>query len=135
MARHSAKFTHIGLPVSDVSKSVAFYEKWAGMKVTERVEHPFGIKAARLSSKGQPFVLSLFEAPAAPSLVGLGHLGMTLASNEDVDKLAADAKKEGIGVIGPEDTGSELGYQVFLSDPDGNNLEFSAGQSATLAVE
>jgi catechol 2,3-dioxygenase-like lactoylglutathione lyase family enzyme len=107
--------------------SVAFYERWAGMKLVVQ-DQSTGITAARLTSPRQAFVLSLFVSPTAASLTGLAHLGMELETKADIDKLAADAKAAGVLIFGPADSGSDLGYQAFLVDPDGNNVEFSAGQ-------
>ena len=64
---------------------------------------------------------------------GVMHLGFDCASKADVDKIASDAKAAGILTFGPEDSGGELGYQAYISDPDGNNLEFSFGQKVGLA--
>jgi catechol 2,3-dioxygenase-like lactoylglutathione lyase family enzyme len=47
------KWTHVALPVSDLSASVAFYERSAKVMVLERVEEP-GAKAARLGSGSLP---------------------------------------------------------------------------------
>lgn len=35
-------------------------------------------------------------------------------------------------ISGPVDSGPDLGYQTYISDPDGNNLEFSFGQKVGL---
>ena len=126
----AVRLTHLGLPVTDLTKSIAFYEKWAGMKVTDRPTDPVGIKAARLAQKGGSFVISLLEMPVATALPmpGVMHLGLECTTKEQVDKIATDAKKAGILISGPIDSGPDLGYQTYISDPDGNNLEFSFGQ-------
>jgi catechol 2,3-dioxygenase-like lactoylglutathione lyase family enzyme len=130
---HAARLTHLGLPVSDLSKSVAFYEKWAGMKVEGRLDDPMGVRGARLAQKSTGFVISLLVGPMAMPMPGVMHLGFDCASKADVDKIASDAKAAGILTFGPEDSGGELGYQAYISDPDGNNLEFSFGQKVGLA--
>lgn len=130
---HAARLTHLGLPVSDLSKSVAFYEKWAGMKVEGRLDNPMGVRGARLAQKSTGFVISLLVGPMAMPMPGVMHLGFDCASKADVDKLASDAKAAGILTFGPEDSGGELGYQAYIADPDGNNLEFSFGQKVGLA--
>ena len=130
-ADKSVRLTHIGLPVTDLDKSIAFYKKWASMDVTERPKDPVGIKVARMAQKGGGnFVISLLEMPMAMALPmpGVMHLGLECASKGAVDKIANDAKKAGILISGPVDSGPDLGYQTYISDPDGNNLEFSFGQ-------
>lgn len=134
MAKHSARFTHIGLPVTKLDRSIEFYERWTSLKVEAQSEQPFGISAARLANR-HGFVLSLFEAPTAAPLTGLAHLGMALGSRDDVDNLASEAKSEGVLIFGPVDSGNELGYQAFLADPDGNSVEFSFGQQMGLAQD
>ena len=129
-ADKTVRLTHIGLPVTDLEKSIAFYTKWASMKVQERPTDPVGIKGARLAQKGGTFIISLLEMPVQMALPmpGVMHLGLECASKAQVDKIANDAKKAGILVSGPVDSGPDLGYQTYISDPDGNNLEFSFGQ-------
>ena len=131
----NVRLTHLGLPVTDLDKSVAFYEKWAGMKLRERVDDN-GIRAARLSQKSGTFTLSLLEMPMMrmpmPSMM---HLGLNCDSKQQVDKIAADANKAGILVAAPIDSGPQLGYQTYISDPDGNNVEFAFGQKVGLLEE
>jgi catechol 2,3-dioxygenase-like lactoylglutathione lyase family enzyme len=121
--------------VTDLDKSIAFYEKWASMKVTERPKDATGIQGARLAQKGGTFVISLLEMPVQNALPmpGVMHLGFDCESRAQVDKVAADAKKAGILLSGPVDSGGDLGYQAYISDPDGNNLEFSFGQKVGIA--
>ena len=137
MATASARLTHLGLPVTDLAKSIAFYEKWTGMKVQERPKDPVGIKGARLAQKKGDFTISLLEMPMQMALPmpGVMHLGLDCTSKAQVDKIAADAKKAGILISGPVDSGPDLGYQTYIADPDGNNLEFSFGQKVGLAED
>ncbi|MDQ3897112.1 MAG: VOC family protein [Actinomycetota bacterium] len=136
-AAKSVRLTHLGLPVTDLDKSITFYEKWAGMKVQERPnpKESGGITGARLSQKGGSFVISLLELPVQNALPmpGVMHLGFECESRAQVDKIATDAKKAGILISGPQDSGPDLGYQAYISDPDGNNLEFSFGQKVGIA--
>jgi len=127
-SEHTPRLTHLGLPVTDLDKSIAFYEKWAGMKVQEHLKDPMGIKGARLAQKSGGFVISLLAMPMPMPMPGIMHLGLDCASKAQVDKIAADAKAAGVLVSGPVDSGPDLGYQVYVSDPDGNNLEFAYGQ-------
>jgi catechol 2,3-dioxygenase-like lactoylglutathione lyase family enzyme len=118
--------------VSDLTASIAFYEKWAGMKVQSKVTDPTGIRSARLAQKAGGFVLSLLAGPMAMAMPGVMHLGFDCASKAEVDTLAADAKAAGVLTFGPADSGPDLGYQAYITDPDGNNLEFAFGQKVGL---
>jgi catechol 2,3-dioxygenase-like lactoylglutathione lyase family enzyme len=131
----TAHLTHLGLPVTNLDTSVAFYEKWAGMKVQEHLKDPMGITGARLAQKSGGFILSLLQLPMPMPMPGVMHLGFNCGSKAEVDKVAADAKKEGILASGPIDSGPDLGYQAYISDPDGNNLEFAFGQKVGLSEE
>jgi lactoylglutathione lyase len=130
MATPKPRLSHIGIPVTDLSKSVAFYKKWAGMTVQDGPADPGGIKGARMAQAGGTFAISLLEMPVQNALPmpGVMHLGLDCTSRAQVDKIAADAKKAGILLSAPVDSGPDLGYQTYISDPDGNNLEFSFGQ-------
>ncbi len=129
----AVRLTHLGLPVTDLAKSIAFYEKWAGMSV-QRPGDQLGIRGARLAQKGGTFVISLLELPVQQALPmpGVMHLGLECNSKAQVDKIATDAKKAGILISGPVDSGPDLGYQTYISDPDGNSIEFSFGQQVGL---
>jgi catechol 2,3-dioxygenase-like lactoylglutathione lyase family enzyme len=135
-ADKTVRLTHLGLPVTDLSKSIAFYEKWASMKA-QRPADQVGIKGARLAQKGGTFVLSLLELPVQQALPmpGVMHLGLECNTKAQVDKIAADAKKAGILISGPIDGGPDLGYQTYISDPDGNSIEFSFGQKVGLSED
>ena len=125
-------FTHVALPVTDIDRSIAFYERWAGMKVIDRLEDPkSGAKAARMRDGHSAFAVALVQngQPVDHHLAGLGHLGIGLADRETVDQLSAEADRDGCLRRGPIDSGYPLGYWSFLSDPDGHQLELSHGQN------
>lgn len=131
----AVRLTHLGLPVTNLAKSVAFYVKWAGLKQQASPPDGAGIQGARLAQKDGGFVISLLEMPVQMALPmpGIMHLGLECSTRAQVDKIAVDAKKAGILISGPVDAGPDLGYQTYISDPDGNNLEFSFGQKVGLA--
>lgn len=129
-----ARLSHIGIPVSDLDKSVAFYKKWAAMKVQKPDSgDSSGVKGARMAQDGGGFVISLLATVTLPlPMPGIMHIGFDAASKAQVDKIATDAKKAGILISGPTDAGPDLGYQCYISDPDGNNIEFAFGQKVGL---
>ncbi len=85
-------FTHVALPVTDLDRSVAFYEAWAGMKLVDRLEDAkTGNQAARLSDGTRPFVLALIQTgqPVAERLgawVRTGHR-LSLGCVDGVDEV------------------------------------------------
>ena len=63
------------------------------------------------------------------------HIGMGVASREEIDDLCDRARAEQRTVIGPIDSGPPVGYWAYIVDPDGHNLEISFGQEVGLTVD
>ena len=61
-------------------------------------------------------------------LTSISHLGISLETRADVDRVAAMAREEGTLVLGPMYRNEVVGYICLLRDPDGNNVEFSVEQ-------
>jgi len=129
--------THVGLPVTDIDRSLAFYAKYAGMAVVHRrADHGPVSAVAWLSDRTRPFVIVLLTvARVDHPLLPFGHLGVGCASREEVDRLCALADADGILIEGPHDTGPPVGYWALIRDPDRHTLEVSFGQEVALSVE
>ena len=122
--------THVALTVTDLDRSIEFYGRFAAMKVVHR--RP-GV--AWLSDQTRPFVIVLaqqsqVEHPMRP----FSHLGVAVASAEEVERLAQVARDEDCLIGGPMDSGPPVGFWAFLRDPDGHTLELSFGQEVGLTV-
>jgi catechol 2,3-dioxygenase-like lactoylglutathione lyase family enzyme len=128
--------THIALPVSDIEASVAFYEKYARMRVVHRRrDTESGGEVVWVSDLTRPFVVVLIkvervEHPLRP----WAHLGVGCESREEVDRLCASARAEGRLRTEPTDSGYPVGYWALLGDPDGHTLELAFGQEVGLTV-
>ena len=61
-------------------------------------------------------------------LRSISHLGISLETRDEVDAIAAMAKEEGCLLLGPMYRNEVVGYICVVTDPDGNNLEFSVEQ-------
>jgi len=136
--RNDLGVTHVALPVIDVDRSAEFYARYAGMQVVHRrVDAATGHVVAWISDLTRPFVVVLLQAPpVSDGLKGLwSHLGIGVASREEVDRLVAEATAEGRTVFGPHDYGYPVGYWAYIADPDGHNLEVSFGQEVGFTVE
>jgi catechol 2,3-dioxygenase-like lactoylglutathione lyase family enzyme len=129
--------THIALLTSDPDASVAFYAKYASMRlVHRRVDADSGATVVWLTDGTRPFVIVLIQTVRVTApLLPIAHLGVGCRTREDVDRLCADARNDGCLRSGPTDSGYPIGYWAFLADPDGNTLEISFGQEVALTVE
>jgi catechol 2,3-dioxygenase-like lactoylglutathione lyase family enzyme len=128
--------THVALPVTSIDASVAFYAKYAGMKVVHRRTDPtVGNTVVWLADGTRPFAIVLIETPEVRSpLVPIAHLGVGCASREEVDRLVAEAQADGRPSYGPIDAPYPVGYFALISDPDQHTLELSHGQEVGLTV-
>jgi catechol 2,3-dioxygenase-like lactoylglutathione lyase family enzyme len=139
--------THVAFVVADLDASVAFYRKYAGMEVVHQRVDPHAARVAWVSDRTRPFVVVLVEAPRVvprPVLWTMKrllrpafryeHLGVGCASRADVDRLCAEAERDGCLGRAPSDSGPPIGYWGFVLDPDGHTLELSFGQEVGLAV-
>jgi len=139
--------THIALPVRSLADMLAFYERYTTMKVIHRrVDPETDLRTAWLANErditeaGARFVIVLIEGQVPRNVVGdaiqehygfltsFSHLGFSLESRAEVDRVAALAAEEGNLVLGPMYRNEVVGYICLIRDPDGNNVEFSVEQ-------
>jgi len=127
---HDVGLTHVALPASDLAKSIAFYARYARMRVVHQRSG-----AVWISDQTRPFVIVLLEAGQVEHpLRPFAHLGVGCESRQEVDRLCALARQEECLIEGPNDFGPPVGYWAFLRDPDGHTLEIAYGQEVALAV-
>lgn len=139
--------THIALPVRNMADMMAFYERYTTMKlIHERKDEETGLRSVWLANErditeeGARFVIVLIEGKVPRNVVGdeikehygfltsISHLGFSLETRDEVDRVAAMAAEEGCLVLGPMYRNEVVGYICLIRDPDGNNLEFSVEQ-------
>ncbi len=126
--------THVALPVTQLDESIAFYAKYAQMRVVHSRQD--SARVAWLSDQTRPFVIVLIESAAVPDpLRPFAHLGVGCGSRAEVDRLCGLAREDQCLTAGPVDAGDPVGYWAFLRDPDGHTLEISFGQEVGLTVD
>ncbi len=111
-------FDHVRLPVRDIARSRAFYE---------RALRPFGVRVVQ-SSLGPGFALDdqdfwIMEQEVAASSV---HIAFAAPDRETVDAFHAAALEAGgvdNGRPGLRPQYHSGYYAAFVLDPDGNNVE------------
>ena len=122
--------THVAFGVHDLDRTIAFYRKHVRLHVVhEREEHGSRVVWLGERTEDPAFVLVFFQVTAEPTGISpLQHLGFALASRDEVDAAAAEARRDGILVIEPVYAGPIVGYFCIVRDPDGIQVEFSHGQ-------
>ena len=139
--------THIALPVRDLDATLAFYAKYTTLvNIHERHDPETDLRTAWLANArdvttegSARFVIVLICGKLPTKITGdikeeygflrsIAHLGISLDSRAEVDHIAAMAKEEGCLLLGPMYRNEVVGYICVITDPDGNNVEFSVEQ-------
>ncbi|HEX8072025.1 MAG TPA: ArsI/CadI family heavy metal resistance metalloenzyme [Pyrinomonadaceae bacterium] len=110
---------HVAINVRDVERSVEFYRRLFGVEPSKH--HP---RYAKFDVASPPLNLTLNERPFNDS-GALFHLGIQVASTEDVLRMRGRWKAEGLETR--EEMGIVCGYALqdksWVTDPDGNQWE------------
>ncbi|MCB5164345.1 VOC family protein [Streptomyces bambusae] len=125
---------HVGLNVTDLARSLAFYREALGFGLLGEGKEA-GRRYAFLGQDGV-LVLTLWEQAEgafAPAAAGLHHLALSAASMDEVRAHEARLKDLGVtfaheGVVAHAEGAASGG--IFFHDPDGTRLEISAPAGA-----
>jgi catechol 2,3-dioxygenase len=114
---------HVHLKVSDIDRSVAFYEGVLGFKVTVR----HGDEAAFLAAGGYHHHIGLNTwqsrgaPPPPPRTTGLFHTAIRYPTRAALADALLRLKDAGISLTGATDHG--VSEALYLRDPDDNGVE------------
>lgn len=140
-----SKLGHIGLTVRDIDRTIDFYTKYLGMRLTEKFEYPPEKIGHGVAVAAGAFIrcdvthheLSIFrmredilpsDAPDAPRYgFGLHHIAFELATPEDIKALYTKMKEGGVEIVNSRRGGPGNQPRFYARDPDGNLLEFYWG--------
>ncbi|HJY85178.1 MAG TPA: VOC family protein [Candidatus Binatia bacterium] len=119
---------NVGVAVTDLARSIAFYEK---LGFTKGYDYEADVKGCTMTVGSAMLFLfqtkqgNLQAVKREPTLAqnppGLDHISFLV---EDVNQIYAELKAKGVAFLGEpadQDWGARL---VGLKDPDGNNLYF-----------
>ncbi|AWZ05448.1 MULTISPECIES: VOC family protein [unclassified Streptomyces] len=121
---------HVGLNVTDLARSLAFYQGSLGFELLGEGKEEER-RYAFLGQDGE-LVLTLWqqaEGRYAPAAAGLHHLALSVDGIEEVRAYEERLRSSGVdfkydGVV-PHGEGAASGG-IFFHDPDGTRLEISA---------
>lgn len=111
---------HLALNVTNIEKSVAFYQAMFGVvPVKHKVDY------AKFNIANPPLNLTLNLAQYVQSGGALSHLGVQVESSNDVQAAIARFKEAGLTLFEEKDTDCCYALQdkVWVTDPDSNQWE------------
>jgi lactoylglutathione lyase len=127
------KIEHIALWTKDLERLKSFYERYfratAGAKYTNQSKQ-FNSYFLSFQDGSR---LELMQMPSVPDstddvhqqFTGYIHIAMSTGSQEKVDALTHQLKKDGFEILdGPRTTGDGY-YESVVLDPDGNRIEIT----------
>jgi len=112
--------THVALNVTNIEKSVAFYQAMFGVApVKHKVDY------AKFDLANPPLNLTLNLALDVQLGGALSHLGVQVDSSNDVQEAIERFKDAGLTLFEEKDTNCCYALQdkVWVTDPDGNRWE------------
>ncbi|WP_019065611.1 VOC family protein [Streptomyces hokutonensis] len=127
---------HIGLNVTDLDRSLAFYRDVLGFTLLAEGKEDDDRRYAYLGDGGDHPVLTLWQQAQGPygaGHAGLHHLAFAADSVEQVERYEAALKAYGAdfayeGVVAHREGAASGG--IFFHDPDGTRLEISVPSGA-----
>jgi lactoylglutathione lyase len=132
----TVRWTHIALPVTNMDKSVAWYESHTPLRLLDRRDDANGCSVwlGQPDQGDKPFILVLVSfvrdqhKRRQPTMAPFAHIGIEMPSQEQVDAVARRGQAEGCLAWEPRWMPDPVGYLCALTDPDGNTIEFSYDQ-------
>ena len=113
----------VELTVTDLERSIAFYEDALGLQVHSRSSDP---GRAALGAGEEDLVVLHEDAAARPAgrHAGLFHFALLSGSREELARAVARLAARGVAITGASDHG--VSEAIYLRDPDANGIELYA---------
>ena len=122
------KCTHVARQVRDIEASIAFHDRFCGMRVVhERTSADQRIVWLGWGEDPPKFVIVLLEAEyEVNKQPPWQHVGMSVDSRDEVDAIHSRAVADGLtGLWPPEDAGPIVVYNYAVPDPAVTRVESS----------
>jgi catechol 2,3-dioxygenase len=132
-----AKLGHIGVTVKDMDRTVDFYTKLIGLRLTEsfdygpqKVGHGSAVRAgAFVRCDSTHHCISFFtlrESGPESDVPGLGlhHIAFEMTTSEELVDMYRQLKAAGVEIVSMRQGGPGNQPRFYAKDPDGNLLEF-----------
>ena len=115
------RMLHLGLRVTDLESSLAFYTALGYAEVGHVPETDFG-SLTMLQLPDDPFIsIELVHDPARP-VTGTSAVNHLVVQTDDLDSTIADLAAKGVTAEPPADPGPGM-RTSWLTDPDGHRIE------------
>ena len=124
---------HVGIPVTNIRRSVTFYEKIGFANVMEATFQMHGEPGTAIMMKRDAIIIELYQLPQ-PEVAEIGarkdgHVDHIAFDVPDIDEAFEKLKKAGFKVVEPAPVFLqfwEKGTKFFnIEGPDGERLEFN----------
>ena len=136
-----AKLGHVALAVGDLDRSIDFYTRLLGLRLTERFEygpdrvgHGTAVTAgAFIRCDATHHCLALFALRDPPAKVddavglGLHHLAFEMSTVRELVGKFVELKTAGVPIVNARHGGPGNQPRFYVSDPDRNLIEFYWG--------
>jgi catechol 2,3-dioxygenase len=111
----------VELTVTDLDRSITFYENAIGLRIQRREEG-----RAALGAGGEDLLVLVEERDARPAgrHAGLYHFALLHPSRQELARAAARLARTQTPIQGASDHG--ISEAIYLPDPDGNGIELAA---------
>lgn len=119
----STRIGHVHLKVSDIVRSLSFYQGILGFEITQR----YGTQAVFISAGGYHHHIGLNTwyskgaSPAAQHSPGLFHTAILYPERRDLAMILKRLLDTGYPLTGASDHG--VSEALYMGDPDGNGVE------------
>lgn len=127
------KIEHIAIWAKDIDLLKSFYETYFGARSNDKYTNPvkeFSSYFLSFNSGARIEIMQMDSIPDSANdpyeqFTGLIHIAFSVGSEEKVDTLTAQLKKDGFEVLdGPRKTGDGY-YESAVLDPEKNRIEIT----------